>query len=132
MKTSPTIWAGRILTGLFALFMLGASIAPKFLDTTVDEAAMAHLGWPIEHYRLIGIIELSCLVLYLFPRTAVMGAALMTGLLGGAVATHLRVNDPMFTHTLFGVYLGLIMWGGLWLRDDRLRAVFPLRAAVIE
>jgi hypothetical protein len=126
MNTPATLWTGRVLTGLFALFMLGASIAPKLLHLPVVEETMAQLGWPVGYGLMIGIIELTCLVLYLIPRTSVLGAVLMTGLLGGAIATQIRVGNPLFSHILFSIYLGLFMWGGLWLRDPRLRALFPI------
>ena len=128
VKASPSVWAGRVLSGLFVLFMLGASIAPKFLMADmVAEQSMTPLGWPPEYLMLIGLIELACVILYVIPRTSLFGAVLMTGLLGGAIAANLRVGSPLFSHTLFGLYLGLCMWGGLWLRDGSLRAVFPLR-----
>lgn len=128
MKTAPSVWTGRVLSGLFVLFMLAASIAPKFLMADmVAEQSMTPLGWPAKYLLLIGLIELACVVLYVIPRTSLLGAVLMTGLLGGAVATNLRVENPLFSHTLFGVYLGLFMWGGLWLRNASLRAVFPFR-----
>jgi hypothetical protein len=120
------LWAGRSLTALFALFMLGASIAPKLLQLPVAEETMAELGWPSGYAFMIGIIELACLVLYLAPRTSVLGAVLMMGLLGGAMATQLRAGSPLFSHILFSVYLGVFMWGGLWLRDPKLRAQFPI------
>lgn len=126
MKASPMVWAGRILTGLFAVFMLGASIYPKFFLPDVVAANMVPSGWTPDKTLLLGIIELSCLILYLIPRTAVFGAVLMMAYLGGALATNLRVDNPLFSHTLFSVYLGLVMWGGLWLRDARVRAVFPI------
>jgi hypothetical protein len=84
------------------------------------------MGWPTVLSRPIGVMELVCLALYLFPRTSVIGAVLMTAILGGAVATHVRIGDPLFSHILFGVYLGLFMWGGLYLRDPRVRRVMPL------
>ncbi len=128
MKASPSVWTGRVLSGLFVLFMLAASIAPKFLMADmVAEQNMTPLGWPAKYLLLIGVIELACVILYVVPRTSLFGAVLMTGLLGGAIATNLRVENPLFSHTLFGVYLGLVMWGGLWLRDASLRAVFPVR-----
>jgi hypothetical protein len=120
------LWAGRSLTALFALFMLGASIAPKLLQLPVAEETMAELGWPSGYAFMIGIIELACLVLYLIPRTSVLGAVLTMGLLGGAMATQIRAGSPLFSHILFSVYLGLFMWGGLWLRDPKLRAQFPI------
>lgn len=124
--TSRMLWTGRILTGLFALFMLGASIAPKLLRLPVVDENLAQLGWPPGYGLLIGGIELTCLVLYLVPGTSLLGAVLMMGLLGGAMATQIRAGNPLFSHILFAPYLGLLMWGGLWLRQPRLRALFPL------
>jgi DoxX-like family len=126
MSTPAMLWTGRILTGLFALFMLGASVAPKLLRMPIAEDTMAQLGWPPGYAFMIGIIELACVVLYLVPRTSVLGAVLTMGLLGGAMATQIRADSPLFSHILFSVYLGLFMWGGLWLRDPRLRALFPV------
>ena len=128
MKASPSVWTGRVLSGLFVLFMLAASVAPKLLMTEmVAEQNLTPLGWPGEYLLLIAAIELICVILYVVPRTSLLGAVLMTGLLGGAIATNLRVEMPLFSHTLFGIYLGLVMWGGLWLRDPTLRAAFPIR-----
>lgn len=126
MTTPAMLWTGRVLTGLFALFMLGASIAPKLLGMPIAEQTMAQLGWPAGYAFLIGLIELTCLILYLLPRTSLLGAILMMGLLGGAMATQIRAESPLFSHVLFSLYLGLFMWGGLWLRDARLRALFPI------
>lgn len=128
MSATAMLWTGRALTGLFTLFMLGASIAPKFFLPKIAAETMPPLGWDPKYILFIGLIELGCLALYLIPRTRLLGAVLMTGLLGGAIATQLRVESPLFTHILFGVYLGLFMWGGLWLRDAGLRAMFPFRA----
>ena len=83
------------------------------------------LGWPAGTARELGVILAVCTVLYAYPRTAILGAILLTGYLGGAVATHLRVGNPVFSHTLFGVYIGVMAWAGLWLRDPRLRALLP-------
>ena len=88
---------------------------------------MSGLGWPVEYDLFIGVIETICVVLYLVPRTAVLGAILETALLGGAIATNVRVGNPLFSHELFGVYLGLFVWGGLWFRDPRVRALIPFR-----
>lgn len=128
-NVSISVWIGRVLSGLFVLFMLGASIAPKFLfpDLAHANEAMDQLGWPHKYLLLIGAIELVGTVLYVIPRTSIFGAVLMTGLLGGAIASQLRVDNPLFSHILFGIYLGLFMWGGLWLRDPTLRALLPLR-----
>jgi hypothetical protein len=120
-----SVWVGRALTALFALFMLGASIAPKLLGMPVAGDTIEALGWSRDHVLMIGLFELAFTVLYLVPRTAVLGAVLMTALLGGAMATHIRVGSPLLSHTLFSIYLALFMWGGLWLRSPALRAVFP-------
>jgi len=126
-NSSALLWTGRVLTGVFALFMLGASVAPKLLGMPVAEEAMSQLGWPPGYVVFIGLVELTCVVLYLIPRTSVLGAVLMMALFGGAMATKMRVESPLFTHTLFSIYLGLFMWGGLWLRDPAVRSLFPFR-----
>jgi hypothetical protein len=113
------------LSGLFGLFMLGASVAPKLLGMPVAQETMAALGWPDAPLLLIGGLELACTLLFLFPPTGVLGAVLMMAILGGAMVTQLRAGSPLASHTLFGVYLGVMMWGGLVLRDPRVRAVFP-------
>jgi hypothetical protein len=118
---------GWILTGLYALFMLGASVTPKLAGMPVVEETMAQLGWPAGYAIMIGVIELACVLLYLYPRTSVLGAVLTMGILGGAMATQIRAGNPLFSHILFSIYLGLFMWGGLWLRDPALRAIFPWR-----
>ena len=85
------------------------------------------LIWAADTALPLGVTLLICTVLYVIPQTAVFGAVLLTAYLGGAVATHVRIGSPLFSHVLFGVYLGLFVWGGLWLREPRLRALFPLR-----
>ena len=87
------------------------------------------LGYPEHTVAVIGAIELVCLVLYLVPQTAVLGAVVMTGYLGGAVATHVRIGNPLLSHTLFPIYVAAMLWGGLYLREPRLRALLPLRRA---
>jgi hypothetical protein len=129
MSDTTMLWTGRILSGLFALFMVFASAAPKLLGLPIAGETMTALGWPTRFTLMIGIIEVALVVLYLIPRTSVLGAVLTMALLGGAMATHIRVGSPLFSHTLFSIYLGLIMWGGLWLRDPALRALFPIRTA---
>ncbi len=119
--------AGWTLAGLYALFMLGASVAPKLLGMPVAAETMQQLGWSPDYVLMLGVIELACVLLYLFPKTSVFGAVLTMGLLGGAMATQVRVENPLFSHILFSLYLGLFMWGGLWLRDPALRALFPWR-----
>ena len=118
---------GYVLSGLFVLFMLGASVSPKLLGMPIAEEIMATLGWPAGYALPIGILELILTLLYIYPRTNVLGAILFMGLFGGAMATQMRAGSPLFSHTLFSIYLGLFMWGGLWLRDPALRALFPFR-----
>lgn len=119
--TDRLLIVGRTMTGLFAAFMLVASVAPKLLAASPATDALVAVGWPPGHALLVGLIELALLVLHLVPRTAVLGAVLMTGLLGAAVAAHLRVGSPLATHTMFGIYLGSLMWGGLCLRVPAVR-----------
>ncbi len=127
MNNGMMVTTGWVLSGLFAAFLLVASAAPKLVGASVATDSMTQLGWPQGHTLMIGLIEVACVLLYLWPRTSVLGAVLAMGLLGGAMATQLRVGNPLFSHVLFSVYLGLFMWGGLWLRDPALRALFPLR-----
>ncbi len=118
--------AGRIISGLPVLFLLFDSVIHMMKIAPVVDA-FGQLGYSVSLARPLGIIELVCVVLYVIPRTSVLGAILLTGYLGGAVATNLRVGLPLFGHVLFPVYVGVLLWGGLLLRDDRLRAVLPLR-----
>jgi hypothetical protein len=118
--------AGWVMTALYALFMLGASVAPKFIGAEVALTALTDIGWPTKYLLLIGVIELVCVILFLIPRTALLGAIVMTALLGGALASHLRAGSPLYSHTLFGIYLGLFMWAALWLRDESVRKLFPV------
>lgn len=118
---------GWVMSGLFALFMLGASVAPKLAGMPRASETMTALGWPDSPILLIGVLELICTLLFLIPQTATLGAVLMMAILGGAITTQLRADSPLASHTLFGVYLGLWMWSGLWLRDPALRTVFPFR-----
>lgn len=127
MKATPTVWTGRVLSALFVLFMLFASVMPKFLMPEVAAAASRPVGVDAANIPLIGVIELVGTLLYAWRRTALLGAVTLTALLGGAIATNMNGGAPLFSHTLFGVYLGLIMWAGLWLRDADLRALLPLR-----
>lgn len=126
MKASPAVWTGRVLTALFVLFM-AFDVTIKLLNLPFVDEAMMELGWGAGYGPLIGGIELAALALYLFPRTSLFGAVVMTGLLGGAIASQLRVSNPLFSHILFGVWLALFMWGGLWLRDPAIRTAFPFR-----
>ena len=125
MRETTLTRLGWTLSGLFALFMLGASVVPKLTGMAVAQDTMTALGWPEAPVVLIGCLELACTLLFLFPPTGVLGAVLMMAILGGAMVTQLRAGSPLASHTLFGIYLGLAMWGGLILRDKRVRAVFP-------
>ena len=127
MSEKAMLWLGWGLSALFILFMLGASVVPKLSGMAIAPDTMTALGWANSPILMIGVIELVCTLLYALPLTSVLGAVLMMGLLGGAITTQLRAGSPVFSHTLFGLYLGLIMWGGLWLRDPGLRALFPIR-----
>jgi hypothetical protein len=124
--SKPQLWIGRGLSALFVLFMVGDT-AIKLLQLNAVGDALKALGYAPELGLPIGILQAVLLIFYLVTRTSVLGAVLFTGLFGGAFAAHLRTNSPFFTHDMFGVYLGVLAWGGLWLRDPRLRALFPLR-----
>jgi len=120
------LWAGRILSGLVVLFLIPDGII-KFIRPAPVLQAFEHLGWSVSLANTLGILLLTCTALYVFPRTSILGAILLTGYLGGAVATHLRAGDPLFSHVLFPTYLGTLLWLGLYLRDGRLRVLIPLR-----
>ena len=120
-------WPGRVLTALPVLF-LAFDVTIKLMKIQPVVDSFAQLGIPVELARVVGTVELFCLVLYCVPRTAVLGAMLLTGYLGGAVLTHLRIGSPLVSHTLFPIYIGIMLWGALWLRDSRVRALVPLRA----
>lgn len=122
--------AGRALSGLVILFLLFDAGLKLVSPETAIKYSPPGLGWPLEvgTMYLLGFLLLIPTLLHIWPRTATLGAILITGYLGGAIGTHMRIDSPLFSHSLFGVYLGLMLWGGLWLRDPRLRALIPLRA----
>ena len=120
------LWSGRTLSALAVLFLL-FDATMKVLQLPAAVEGTVKLGYPPGVLLGLGIVQLACLAVYLVPRTSVLGAVLWTGYLGGAVATHVRVGDPLFSHVLFPVYVAALLWGGLWLRDARLRAVLPVR-----
>jgi hypothetical protein len=120
------LWTARILGGIALLFLTFDTVIKLILIQPVTESVL-QLGYPVTLARTIGIIELVCLVTYLIPRTSVLGAVLWTGYLGGAIATHLRLGNPLLTHTLFPIYIALMLWGSLYLRDPRVRALLPFR-----
>ena len=121
------IRAGWALSGLVILFLVMDGVM-KFVAPAPVIDTTAALGWPTDPgtLRLLGLLVLVPTALYAWPRTAFVGALLLTAYLGGAVATHTRIASPLFSHILFGVYLGVLMWGGLWLRDPRVRALLPI------
>lgn len=122
----PAIWLGRASSGLVILFML-LDGAIKLVPWPIVTETMDRMGYGSSESlaRSLGAISLVCTALYAFPPTSFVGAILMTGYLGGAMASHVRIESPLFTHVLFGFYLGVMVWGGLWLRDRRLRELLP-------
>ena len=125
--SNASLWAGRVMTGLAVAFLVFDALM-KFTSASVVVDASNQLGIPLRLNPGIGIVLLVCVALYAFPRTSVLGAILLTGYLGGAVAMHARVGNPFFSHLLFPIYVGALVWGGLYLRDPPLRALIPLRA----
>jgi hypothetical protein len=121
--------AGYVLTAFVALFLTFDTVL-KVLRLAPAVQGTTELGYPAGTVLWIGMIELVCLALYLVPRTSVVGALLLTGYLGGAIATHVRVGSPLVSHTLFPIYVALMVWGGLYLREPRLRELLPLRRSV--
>lgn len=113
------------MSALVTLFLLGVSAAPKLINSPLALEPLEVVGWPAKYLLLIGIVEVVVAVLYIIPRTALLGAVLMTGLLGAALAANLRVDNPLFSHTLFSIYLGIFAWVALWLREPKLRTLFP-------
>jgi hypothetical protein len=128
LVSKPALWLGRVLSGLVILFMLFDG-AIKLVPWPVVTETMDRIGYGSSETlaRSLGIITIVCTVLYTIPPTSILGAILLTGYLGGAMASHLRIGSPLFSHILFGFYLGLMVWGGLWLRDKSLRASIPFR-----
>ena len=121
------LWVGRIMSGLAVLFLLFESVIHMMKIARVLDG-FAQLGYPVSLAFGLGVLELICLVVYVVPRTSILGAILWTGYLGGAIAAQVRIGSPLFSTTLFPVYVALLIWGGLYLREDRLRALIPLRA----
>jgi hypothetical protein len=126
--SKPARWLGRILSGLVILFLL-LDGAIKLVPWPVVTETMDRMGYGSSESlaRTLGAITIACTVLYAIPPTSILGAILLTGYLGGAMASHMRIGSPLFSHLLFGFYLGLMLWGGLWLRNGSLRALIPLR-----
>ena len=129
-ESKAMLWTGRVINAVVVLF-LTFDVAVKLVEMDVVRESMLRLGYsePLAGGFAVGMIELICLALYVFPRTSVLGAILLTAIMGGAIASHMRIGDPLFSHTLFGVYLGVMLWAALYLRDGKLRALIPLRSA---
>jgi DoxX-like family len=121
-------WTGRVLSSLVILFLLFDG-AIKLVPWPIVTETMDKMGYgPSESLaRSLGLITIVCTALYAVPPTSILGAILLTGYLGGAMASHVRIGSPLFSHTFFGLYLGLMVWGGLWLRDKNLRSLLPFR-----
>ncbi|MES2522439.1 MAG: DoxX family protein [Gemmatimonadota bacterium] len=123
LAPSPgALWGGRVLLAVGVLFLL-FDITVKLMVSPEAVAGTTALGYAAHHLPVLAALEVVCLVLYLIPRTAPIGAVLWTGYLGGAIATHLRIDNPLFSHILFPVYVAAILWGALYLRDARVRAL---------
>jgi len=127
MQQSKTMtYAGWTLSVLVILFLI-MDLTMKFMQLPIVLSTTEQLGWPTNSVTTLAVLLLISTALYAFPTTSVLGAILLTGYLGGAVATHVRIGSPLFSHVLFGVYLALFVWGGLYFRDARVRALIPLR-----
>lgn len=118
-------WTSYVMSGIVILFMLMDSIMKFVKPTEVIEGTLA-LGFKESHLATMGSLGLISTLLYIYPHTAIFGAIILTGYFGGAMATHVRLDNPLFTHILFTGYLGIMMWGGLWLRNLKLRELFPV------
>lgn len=126
-SVSPgALWTGRVLSGVIVLFMIFDGVI-KLPPLDIVTQTLVQLGWPADPNvaRMLGVIGLVSTALYAWPRTSVLGAILLTAYMGGAIATKVRLDSPLFSHTLFGVYLGVILWAGLFLRDPKVRALIP-------
>ena len=120
----PMRWTGRVMSGLAVAFLIFDSLG-KLLEVQPVIDGTKQLGYSPDLVFGLGVTLISCVLAYLVPWTSVLGAVLLTGYLGGAVATHVRVGSPLVTHVLFPTYIAALLWGGLMLRDARLRALLP-------
>jgi hypothetical protein len=126
--SKATLWTGRVIGGVAVLFLAVDSLV-KVLKLAPAVEATTQLGYDDSVVLPLGILQLACLIVYLIPRTSILGAILLTGYLGGAIATHVRVDSPLFTHVLFPVYVAVLLWGGLFLIDGRLRVLAQPRTS---
>lgn len=120
--STAKVWTGRIMGGIVILFMVMDSMF-KFIVNEDVVKATTDLGYQAHHLPIMGTLGLLATLLYLIPRTEIIGALLLTGYWGGAIATHVRMDNPLFTHILFPVYLGILAWGALWMKNERLRNI---------
>jgi hypothetical protein len=120
------LWTGRIASGIAVAFLAFDTVI-KLVQLAPAVEGTKQLGYPAGVVLPIGLMELACLVIYMIPRTAIIGAVLWTGYLGGAIATHVRMDSPLATHVLFPIYVAVLLWGGLYLRDRRVRALLGPR-----
>jgi DoxX-like family len=123
-NSKKMVWAGRVISAIPVLLMVFSAVL-KFLRPAQVVQGMVRFGYPDSLLFLLGVLELLSCVVYLIPRTAVLGAIFMTGYLGGATASNVRIGDPSYIMT---VVLGVMVWGGLFLREPRVRALIPLRS----
>jgi DoxX-like family len=122
-NSKAMFWSGWILSGLAGAMLLISGLF-KFAPMSPEaEQGLQHIGWRADQVGTLGILEIACVILYLIPQTAVLGAILVTGYMGGAIATHLRVGDPFIVQAI----IPMVFWLGLWLREPRLRQLLPLR-----
>jgi hypothetical protein len=122
-ETAPskvTIWTGRVMAGIVILFMLMDSAFKFVVNDTVIEGSTS-LGFQVHHLPIMGTLGMLSIILYIIPRTEILGAILLTGYWGGAIATHVRLDNPLFSHILFPVYLGILAWGALYLKSEKFR-----------
>jgi hypothetical protein len=126
MKHKTKLWLGRVVSAIPVLF-LAFDATIKLMNIRPVQDSFRDLGWTRNMALEIGVLQLILLVLYLVPRTSILGAVLWTGYLGGAIATHLRLDNPLFSHILFPLYVAVPLWLGLWLRDARVRVALQPR-----
>ena len=125
-RSSAIVWAGHIVSGLTVMLLVLDAFG-KITQVAPVVQGTARLGYPTHLVSVIGFVELLCVVTYLIPRSSIVGAVLLTGYLGGAVATHVWIEDPLWTHALAPIYMAVAVWGGLLMREDRLRQLIPVR-----
>jgi len=124
--STKKLWASRIMSGIVILFMLFDSVF-KFIQPEEVIKGTIELGYSQHHIAILGALGLLSIILYTIPKTSFLGVVMLTGYWGGAIATHVRLDNPLFSHVLFPVYLAVLAWGGIWLRDERIRKLIPFQ-----